>query len=295
MNNSKPNTCPYCYAALQSPARFCPACGRELADAAAADPTDGFIQAQPQVDKRNPEMTGVIVGAVILGLGIILFLWPWISGMDMMMGGYAMQCLSGFGAMFGGLVLLFWWQRANSMKKILAGQEILAHWQYPLADNERHARQELQERLGYNKMIYLIMLFFAVLFGVIFFVIPAIQGDIHPVVVLLWFGFFAFLALVAWGVPQLEYRQALRSGGDVYITPECVYIYGAMQSWKQPFTSLRKVTYETGKNGSYLKFAIRYLSRTSLSGRETRITTVPVPLDQEDAAQRVVSYFENRK
>ncbi len=239
-------------------------------------------------------MTGVFIGGIILLAGVALFILPFISGMDMMRGGYALQCLSGLIGLTGILVLVFWGQRAATMNKILSGKGVLAFWEYSQLDGEKYAQRELKERLEYNKTIYVVMLVFAVIFGCLILGIPAISGEIHPAVLLAWFGFFAFLGLLAWGIPRLDYRRAVRRNREVFITEDGVYIYGALHTWRQPLVSLQKVAYEPDDHGPALVFYIRYLSRTSLTLTETRAVRVPVPLGQEDKALEVVKYFKDR-
>jgi len=291
MNPAPSQTCPDCGAALHPQARFCHACGKPV-PLAAGSPVPP--RAASPVKVPNPERIGVFVGVGVLVVAAILFLLPWATAMDMMNGGYALQFIGFFLLISGGVVLFFWQRRAALFDQIMAGRNVLAHWRYSPSQSQEHARRELQERSAYNRAIYATMLFFAVICGCIFFVIPAWQGEMPAAAILAWFGFFAFLGLVAWGAPQLSYRRALKSSPQAYISQDGLYINGALHAWRQPLTRLVGVAYHPDTSPPELEFKLSYLTRVGVVTTQIETVHVPVPAGEEETAREIVKFFENR-
>jgi hypothetical protein len=243
---------------------------------------------------RNPEWTGFITGLLLIAAGAAGMLLPPRLGIAGMSGGFALAFIGFFVILVGLIVSLFWWQRVRLFQRIFSGDQVLAAWQLNPEQVRQQALAARQERLAHHRAIYLVMLFFAVVFGVIFFVIPVANEEMHPAVLLAWFGFFAFLGLVAWGTPRLEYLRSLRSHGEVYIHPRGVFQLGALTTWAQPFTRLVGVQLRPSALGPSLEFRIRYLSRASLSGTQEELLRVPVPPGQEEQVERVLRHFSSR-
>ena len=112
-----------------------------------------------------------------------------------------------------------------------------------------------------------------------------------------YFAVIPLLGLFAWGMPRLAYRCATQAGAEVYIGPDGVFVNGALQTWKQPFTSLRRVRFNRQANPPALEFdTLRgTLTRLGVAYFKTYTVAVPVPAGQEALAENVALFLTGRQ
>jgi hypothetical protein len=109
--------------------------------------------------------------------------------------------------------------------------------------------------------------------------------------VVAYFALIPVIGLVAWLAPRVAYRRAMQEATEVYIAEHGVYLRGALHTWKQPFSSLRRVRFERKSNPPVLSFVLRHLTRVGWVHYQTEVLDVRVPQGHEAAAERVERFF----
>jgi hypothetical protein len=249
------------------------------------------------LNHRNTEATGVTIGLIISMVGSSMILLPFLSNIDMMTGGYALQFI-GLLVLITGLVTLWFYRaRAAAFDHILAGENVLAHWKLDQTQVQKHAAAELAETNENNRLLFGITAILFVVIGIPILVVPMWEDlmfwrdPIAWVVIVGYFAIVPLLALFAWGVPRLAYQRAIRDGANVYIGKEGLFVNGAFHTWKQPLTDLRNVRFNRQTKSPALEFDIRTLTRLGVTYFKTYTVRVPVPVGQEEQAERVARFF----
>jgi hypothetical protein len=223
------------------------------------------------------------VSAVGLGLAAL----PFVVSMDMMNGGYALQCLSlGLlvpAGLTGGLIYLW---RAFTLAKILRGEGLLAHWTYSPEEWSRYARAEAVRESGIRWVIFGIITFWALLFGGLCLLFDPGPGR---VVFLGMLGLIAFVALVAWLSIAVTVRRNRKYLGEALIAPQGVYLNRALHNWNGMGARLDSTRCVDGEEGLLLvEFDYSYPAR---HGRQRESVRVPVPTGREAEARALVEWF----
>jgi len=247
----------------------------------------------------NRELRGVYAGAIITAAGVLMILLPSLSAMDMMSGGYALQFIGLFVVITGLVTLWFYRARAAALARIFAGEGVLAHWTLDPTEVRKHAAAELAEVSENNRGLFLITAILFVVIGIPVLVIPLWHDLVEwpdPIACVIVGGYFAvipLLGLFAWGMPQLAYRRALQDGAEVYMGKDGVFVNGALHTWKQPFTDLRRVRFHRQAKPPALEFdTLRgTLTRLGVVYFKTYTVAVPVPAGQEEQAENAVRSF----
>ncbi|MFN2168283.1 MAG: hypothetical protein ACK2U9_18735, partial [Anaerolineae bacterium] len=112
--------------------------------------------------RRNPEVTGLIAGLAILGVGVLLILLPPLLDLDMMQAGFAMQFGGFFLVVVGLIVAAIFGYRANRLKSMFRGSRVLAHWVYEPVQVRGQADADLQSAKERNRVLLLIVAVFVV-------------------------------------------------------------------------------------------------------------------------------------
>lgn len=247
-------------------------------------------------EQRNSEKNGVIVGELIMAVGGLMVLLPSLTEMDMMAGGYALQFIGLFVLLTGGVTLWFYRARAAAWARLFAGEGLLAHWSLEASQVQHQAAAELAETNERNRLLLGLMAILFLIIGIPILVIPAwddlMRGDsVAVVIVVCYFAVVPLLALFAWAMPRRAYQRAMQAGAEVYIGPDGVFVNGALHTWKQPLTSLRRVRFNREVNPPALEFNIRTLTRLGVTTFQTYTVEVPVPAGQEEQAENVARAF----
>jgi drug/metabolite transporter (DMT)-like permease len=244
----------------------------------------------------NPERTGVGVGVALTALGLFLILWPGLSHMDMMGGGFALRFIGLFVGLAG---LLTWWiyqKRATTFNRMLSGESLLAHWTYDPEGAQSDAREEYEERRSDNRSQFRLVAGMMLVAGFFFLILPILRGeDLFLPIIIIYFGAIALIGFVAWAAPRSAYRRALRAGGDTFISTDGLYVRGQLHTWSEPFSDLKLVRVVQHGEQTFLEIQHRHLTRLGFVYYQTVTTTVPVPPGKEAEAERVVEALQKRQ
>lgn len=214
-----------------------------------------------------------------LALGGVLF--PFASGMDLMKWGYGLSVLFGLGFLFCFLLAVVYFARGKLLAKMLRGHRLLAHWMYTPEEWSEFTETERREEHGEKMGLFLIIAFFAIIFGVGFAVLDPENG---MVVLGIMTALILLIGFVAWLVPELNYRRNKTCVGEVFIAENGVFISGAVHFWdvlgaKLCGTGIRKHKQKL--------LEIAYTMPTN-TGNQEAIVRIPIPKGREKDAFFVV-------
>ena len=234
----------------------------------------------------------MIIGIALIAIGALLILLPVLTGMDMMEGGYALQFAGLFLVLSGLVTAGIFGQRAARLNSILSGKDLLAHWIYDPAQVEKRAQQDRQETKRENLSLFLVIAGFMLACIILFTVYGYAtgEGDNMPLFVALMVGVLLIVAVFAFGMPYVQYRQAVRSNHEAMIAANGLYINGAVHIWNAPLATLDGVSLVEDEGEARLVFHLRY--RTGIAATETYTVEVPVPAGEEEAAHRIEAHFQ---
>jgi hypothetical protein len=119
---------------------------------------------------------------------------------------------------------------------------------------------------------------------VIFFLADRKAGG---VVLLVMLGLIAVTGALAFGVPRLALARNRRAQGEAVISPDAVWLSGAMHTWKGWGAKLESVRLRE-ETPAILEIVYSTPNRT---GRQNTTVRVPVPRGQEKTAQQVAAHL----
>jgi len=246
--------------------------------------------------RRNSEITGRTVGLVVALIGVLLMVLPPVAGMDGFYGGFALQFL-GFVLLVGGLITAgILARRVRRLESMLRGQEVLARWDYDPRLQREQAERDLATTRGRNLLLLLIVAVLLIACTVMFVIIGFMQGEEEnmPAFVALMLGILVVVAFFALVMPTLQYRRALRSGGEAIIAANGLYVSGVLHTWQGPLAAMEGVDLVEDGGQARLLFNLRSLDRTGPMGYRRYTVEVPVPPGEEATARRVEEHFRHQ-
>jgi len=213
----------------------------------------------------------LIVG-IIAFIGIFV---PGIVGIDGMSGGFAISTICTFILLTAVVTAVIFWQMAGREAKIKKGENLLAHWQYSQKEWKDFTKNEHEIDRGYKIMLLKIIVFFALLFGIGFWIYDPENG-IYVFYSML--GLIGLMTFVAYYSIWLSHKNNLASHGEVYISNQGVIINDQFHSWKILGAKLENVNYNRNAKPKYLEFEYSTIARY---GREMNYVRIPVPKKEE--------------
>jgi hypothetical protein len=245
---------------------------------------------------RNPEVTGLIAGLVILGAGALMMWLPPLLAMDMMQIGFALQFGGLFLVVVGLVTAAIFGFRAKRLNAMLRGSRLLAHWVYDPVQVRDQADRELRSTKERNRAILLIVAGFFVACTLLFVVMGLLsgEGDNMPLFAGIMTAVLLIIAAFAFGMPYWQHRRALRSSGEAIIAENGLFVNGALHTWNPPLARLDEVSLVEDGRQARLVFDLSSLSRTSVTAYDAYSVEVPVPPGEEATARRVEQFFRQR-
>lgn len=236
--------------------------------------------------RSNPSRRYMGISLGVSALGGALALAPGVLGIDMSSGGGALILL-GIALIFvGGLVALFIRKRAQVLDRLFSGKDLLAHWTYAPDEWEAYAQKDLRSRSRHSKKTFFILAFFAVLFGLIFFIADPEGGRFVAM------GLAATVLLVAVGaklsVDRARRRQA-QEAKELLLSAEGLWLAGELHTWTVGGARLEEVA-PAPEDGKILSFTY---STPGKHGRQHYTVRVPIPQGKEEEGAAVEAFFRD--
>ncbi len=227
-------------------------------------------------------MKTVIFGFLLTALGLLMIFAPGLVGIDGFDGGYAISFAGLFVAIMGLVVAGFYYQQAKILDGILRGDGLLAHWTFDDQMWQEYTQKEYTEEISEKKGLFLIVSFFALFFGFLFWFLDNEAGFVVFLVMLGLIGLVGFTwRFSAW----YNRRQNIGGVKEAYIAQSGVYMNQRLYTWRLFSARLLKVEIKNEKAWSVLKF--RYTAFT-VPGPQTYTIRVPIPIGQEETAKNIV-------
>lgn len=228
---------------------------------------------------RNRERIGVRISLAVLLGGIALAVWPVVSGMDGMDGGFALNLIGGFIAVMGFISWLIFRKRAKVRGRMLTG-DVLAHWEYPPDMWAAIVKEEMSDSVGLKAMGIILGGIF-LLIGIVFFLADEDNAGFSAMMAVLGLFFFA-LGFLSYAMHR---NQLLREKGEATITHDGVWYLGGLTDFNGTTSVLDAVGFHPEVPNT-LVFVYRHLG-----GRPARMirSTLSVPVPAGEEAQAVVA------
>jgi hypothetical protein len=216
--------------------------------------------------------------------------WTWITlilfalcflpsavGMDMMRAGFGIIFISAFATIMGLIVVFLYRSRAAKLDAMVNGKDLLVHWTVDADVWRDYVASEFVIEKSEKKALFLVTAVISVAVGVLFMVF-ARDGGVAVFLILM--GLVAILAVVALLGPRLRYRRALRSPGEIFISPSAAYVGGALHTWTLLGAKLERVDLADGQPQM---LEIEYSFPTRM-GRDEFTLRIPVPAGRGNEA-----------
>jgi hypothetical protein len=236
----------------------------------------------------NPPRTTSIVWWVITAVSIFVIFLPEIIGLKGFDGGFAVSFVGFFLVIIGVIVAVIYMKRASVLDKIFNGEDVLAHWTYPLKEWTEYANKEYQREKATKKTLFWIVSVIALLIGAGFFLFDHKAGGWVFLSMLALIGIIGF---TAWFTAWYNFRENMKYLGETYITPHAVYLNRQLHTWNSLGSWLDGVAVK-GDSDPYLEF--KYMAPTRTGVQEYN-ANVPIPKGKEMEAQEILSKFKTGK
>lgn len=232
------------------------------------------------MSKANPARRTSIVWWILAPVFFLITVVAFYS--DIGDAAFALAFLSLVMSITAVIVAVIYWSRARKLDSILAGEGLLAHWTYSPEEWRLYTEKEAQIEKSMKKRLFFTISAFAIIIGIIFWVIDHESG-IWVLAVML--GLIAIIGFVAWFTTWYDHRQNLKCRqGEVYISNDGIYLNKQLHLWNQLGARLGSVVY-VDETPPSIVFVYYSPTRT---GEEEREVRVPVPHGQETKAMEVL-------
>jgi hypothetical protein len=225
---------------------------------------------------------------IVALIGILLFFYPIVFPPQTYGLNFAMMFVA-IVIFFSAIVSAIIFQRlAGNLKRLVAGEGLLAHWTYAQDEWSRYIETEhlrdRKDKWGLFRLISIIVLIVGIIF-VIF------KHDALPVMLIVIPGLIAIIAATAALSISMTYRQNRLHPGEVYIGKSGALLGRTFHYWKLPTAYLQTAVFEVG-NPPVIKLVY---SSPSGYARGEYIARFPVPQGRVEEAKQVLAQLKGEK
>lgn len=227
---------------------------------------------------RSPARVGLVIGLV----GAALVLFPSLSDMSMMRGGYAFMLIGGFVALVGFAVAAIYNMQADALDRLLRGENVLLHWRNPTEWRRAAKEERVADRGNQREAFSCLAVLMLGIGGFFAYMDPRGGMGVLGVMAVL----VTMMAIPAVVVPALKGDRALASTGDVIITRDSAWVDGQFHCWSALGSWLEgaRVSHETAPPNLVIAYA--HLSRYFVDHVTAEI---PIPPGCEPTAMAVAA------
>jgi hypothetical protein len=234
------------------------------------------IQAPQNRPARNARR-----GLIIALLGLVMMVYPPVSRMDGMNGGYALQTLGLFVIIVGIVTWAAYRVLAIRFGRILSGEGLLAHWTYSPDEWRAYTEEEFATRSGDMKgLLFSTLAIAAIVCGGF-----ALTHDDAVVIMLgLWIGLTIILSITAFIASHQGLGRNRSAPGEAIISRLGVLLPAEEHFWGVLGTRITSAT----EQGDPATLTVEYVAPNRY-GYEEYVVRVRVPQGQEQSAQQVAA------
>jgi hypothetical protein len=237
-------------------------------------------------NQSNPPRTTSNVWWIITAAAIFGIFAPELFGIKGFNGGFAISAVCILLAITGIIIALIYMARAGKLDRIFKGDNLLSHWTYSQDEWQQYTEEEYTRQKASNKGLFIVIAVISLVIGIIFFIVDPRYGKW---VFFTMLGLILLIGLVAWFTAFYNHRQNKLNQGEVYFTPDAVYLNRQLHDFKSLGAKLDKVELK-GKIHQYIEFTYSAPSRTDRQGYEAR---VPVPQGKDEEARKLVEKYNS--
>ena len=229
------------------------------------------------ISKKTAKISLVV--SIISFIGIFI---PELVGIDGFNGGFAISTFCIFIFISGVVTSLVFWRMSVKEDKIISGTNLIAHWTYSKEEWKKFTEVEFKTDKSYKNMLFYIILFFALFFGIIFYIFDPENG-IYVFYVMI--GLIVLMFFVAKYSIWSAHKSNLKSLGEVYISPDGVIVNGLFHAWNMIGAKLEDINYDEKSNPKFLEFEYSTIARY---GRQSNYVRIPVPKSEEKNVDEII-------
>ena len=214
----------------------------------------------------------LIIAAIMLVIMVLAFM-----DLELLPVHPAVLFLSIFLFLVALIVALMFRGRAQKLKKLITGENVLAFWSLSEEDKKAYAEAMVRHEKKKNKVMFGVT---AVFIFLIFGGFIVFMEDGKGFMGIMMTGLIAILALFAFGMPGYYKGRNLKGDGQVLIGKDYAYVNGIFHNWDYPLSGLTKA-YKLEKPFHGLGLVYYYTDRT-LTNSEELFIPAPKEVDIDE-------------
>lgn len=238
---------------------------------------------------KNKERKNANISLIIMFIGIIAVLLPFLSNADLESWGFAVAFIGMILAVTMFFVFLMFNGRAKVQNRIFNNENIMAHWKYSKEFWDRIQTEDTKDA-GIGRIFGF---FFGGIFTLIGIIVFAVDPEENALFLLFMLGIAIFFVIIGFISTSAEKKRVNASLPEAIIAQEGLFYKNILYTWNTPAISfLESVTLHPVVPGTIL-FVLRQLSggRAHISHYHRFYLAIPVPSGEEQSAASIIQYF----
>lgn len=180
-------------------------------------------------------------------------------------------------------------KRANALKSIVNGTELIAYWKYDKSQWLKYTEEEYKRDKEDKNILFIILIVIStIVIGAMFFLKEDKFAVFISAVVL--FGLIIFIKILVLITTKARYIHNKNNIGDVYIGKRGVYLNKRYHAWNVFFSWLENVDYNKKMNCLEITYSI--LAR---QGKDYNTVRVPIPKGKEKEVNKIIKELNKEK
>jgi hypothetical protein len=175
---------------------------------------------------------------------------------------------------------------ARRFDAAMAGNQILAHWEYPRSQWLEFIEKEyVKQRKEKWALFYLI----AAITFIVVVIFAIVKRDSWLIMIIIFFSLTSILAVVAFLVPVVQHANFKKAKPQTFISNSSVYLSGEFHCWNFLGAKLESADFNQGQ----MLIALTY-SYPVRAGRSETTVRIPVPPGAQNEAESAVKALREK-
>jgi len=223
---------------------------------------------------------------ILFAISVISIFIPSLSGMDMMSGGYAIAFVLFFLSICFLITCIVFFGMARRFDAAMAGNQILAHWEYPRDQWLEFVEKEyVKQRKEKWALFYLV----AAITFVVVVIFAIVKRDSWLIMIIIFFSLTSLLAIVAFLVPVAQHANFKKAKPQTFITNSSAYLSGEFHCWN--FLGAKLESADFNQRQMLISLTYSYPTR---AGRSETTVRIPVPPGAQNEAGTAVKALQEK-